>query len=132
MRKIGCTSPFVRNLNNICTRNDRNQSLQAMKLYNALIHKRFNIKNCSYPCSFLQIKFRESSVTPGCSQGWFGCTISAEFHFDKFIKVSTSYYAYTELELLAEFGGYVGMFLGVSVFHLSDAFNKILQLILRH
>jgi len=31
------------------------------------------------------------------------------------------------LELLAEFGGYVGLFLGISVFDLKDVFNTVLQ-----
>ena len=42
--------------------------------------------------------------------------------FDKYIKVIKSKYSYTGLELLAELGGYVGLFLGLSVF---DLFKKI-------
>ena len=34
------------------------------------------------------------------------------FEFNKFIKTTKSRYAYQELEFLAEFGGYVGLFLG--------------------
>ena len=130
MKKIGCTSPFVGNLNNICT--DRNNSVEAMQLYKFLIYLRDTINKCSYPCNhFLQIRFRAShDIAPGC-ESW-ACDTKAEIQFDKFIKVSTSYYAYTELELLAEFGGYVGLFLGVSIFHLNGAFNKILQLIWHH
>ena len=47
--------------------------------------------------------------------------------FDKFIKVTHAYLAYTELELLAELGGYVGLFLGYSVFHLSEVIEKIIM-----
>ena len=35
--------------------------------------------------------------------------------YPKFIKVSTSSISYTLLELVAEVGGYVGLFLGISV-----------------
>ena len=49
------------------------------------------------------------------------------FNFDKFIKVTHAYLAYTELELLAELGGYVGLFLGYSVFHLSEVIEKIIM-----
>ena len=48
--------------------------------------------------------------------------------FDKYIKVTTSTYGYTELELLAELGGYVGLFLGLSVFDLRLVFNKIFNI----
>ena len=47
--------------------------------------------------------------------------------FNKYIRVTNAEYSYTELELLAEFGGYVGLFLGMSVFHLSVMFDKILE-----
>ena len=45
--------------------------------------------------------------------------------FNKIISVTESYYSYTELELLAEFGGYVGLFLGLSVFDLSRLLEQI-------
>ena len=48
--------------------------------------------------------------------------------FDEYIKVTTSTHGYTELELLAELGGYVGLFLGLSVFDLRLVFNKILNI----
>ena len=51
--------------------------------------------------------------------------------FDQFIKVTDTYIAYTELELFAEFGGYVGLFLGFSVFHLSGAFQKGLRFLIQ-
>ena len=40
-------------------------------------------------------------------------TLSMEF--PKFVRVSRSTYSYTLLELIAEVGGYVGLFLGVSI-----------------
>ena len=53
--------------------------------------------------------------------------ISGQMNFDKYIKVTKVKYSYTELELLAEFGGYVGLFLGISVFHLSEIIEKIIN-----
>ena len=50
--------------------------------------------------------------------------------FNKYIRVTNAEYSYTELELLAEFGGYVGLFLGMSVFHLSVMFDKILEYVI--
>ena len=36
-------------------------------------------------------------------------------------------YSYTELELLAEFGGYVGLFLGLSVFSIHQLFDVVVD-----
>ena len=51
---------------------------------------------------------------------------SIYLEFNKFIKATKARYAYRELELLAEFGGYVGLFLGISIFDLRQAFFKII------
>ena len=53
--------------------------------------------------------------------------IYLNFYFDKYVKTTKFYLDYTELELLAEFGGYVGLFLGISVFNLKDVFNAVTQ-----
>ena len=47
--------------------------------------------------------------------------------FQKYIKVTSTYWSYAELSLLAEVGGYVGLFLGVSVNQISDIFEIILM-----
>ena len=52
---------------------------------------------------------------------------SSQLNFGKYIKKTKAKYSYTELELLAEFGGYVGLFLGISVFHLSEVIDKIIN-----
>ena len=54
----------------------------------------------------------------------------SELNFDKYVKVTKVKRSYTELELLAELGGYVGLFLGISVLHLSQAVDKILDIII--
>ena len=52
---------------------------------------------------------------------------SSQMNFDKYIKVTKAKYSYTELELLAELGGYVGLFLGLSVFDFRQVIHKILK-----
>ena len=52
------------------------------------------------------------------------------FDFNKFIKITKARNAYRELEFLAEFGGYVGLFLGISVFHLREVFETLIPIIL--
>ena len=58
-------------------------------------------------------------------------SIDITLTFENFIKVTTSNYSYTKLELLAEIGGYVGLFLGISVLNLSDVLDFILRRFLK-
>ena len=117
MDKIGCTTPFVVNLDHICK--DLNNSKKARELYHRLHQKTHKIKDCLYPCKFIKI-----AVTPYKTRSDKNTT---RLKFDKFIKVTKAAYSYTELELLAEFGGYVGLFLGFSVFQVSHVVEKILD-----
>ena len=117
MDKIGCTTPFVVNLDHICK--DLNKSKKARELYHRLHQKTHKIKDCLYPCKFIKI-----AVIPYKKRSDKNTT---RLKFDKFIKVTKAAYSYTELELLAEFGGYVGLFLGFSVFQVSQVVDKLMK-----
>ena len=101
----------------ICT--DQNLSQKAMTLYQSLMAKRFTIKECAYPCKFTKTFYREKNAL---GEGDVSLT------FSKLIKTTKAKYSYRELELLAELGGYVGLFLGISVLSLKDMLAKLLQL----
>ena len=122
MERIGCTTPFGLELDNICT--EKNKSLEADSLLEDILSNMEEVKDCQYPCHFLMTQIKTTEYQDKTSQD------SDEFDsiwlmFDKYIKVTTSTYSYTGLELLAELGGYVGLFLGLSVFDLSLVFSKI-------
>jgi hypothetical protein len=121
MDKIGCTTPFVVNLDHICK--DLNNSKKARELYHHLHQKTHKIKDCLYPCKFIKI-----AVIPYKKRSDKNTT---RLKFDKFIKVTKAAYSYTELELLAEFGGYMGLFLGFSVFQVSHVVDKILDKLMK-
>ena len=42
------------------------------------------------------------------------------------MKVIKAYYAYPELSFIAEVGGYVGLFLGFSIYQITDGVNFVL------
>ena len=122
MASIGCTTPFGLELDNICT--EQNKMYDANLLFLGVLWGTDiqAAKECPYPCQFLMNRitttdYKEEDNTDN----------EIKLFFDKYIKVTTSTYDYTELELLAELGGYVGLFLGLSVFDLRLVFNKILN-----
>ena len=47
-----------------------------------------------------------------------------ELNFQKFIKVTDSFWSYSTLSLLAEVGGYVGLFLGISLNQITKFIEK--------
>ena len=124
MKEIGCTTPSGLNWNNICK--DTNKSIQAFKLFYKLNDNRMNIEKCLFPCHYSKI-----SVTPLIirrkEMPKSKMKDQMQLIFDKYIKVTQSSISYTGLELLAELGGYVGLFLGLSVFDLKHAIYKIIN-----
>ena len=107
------------NLDNICV--DQDISNKALKFYNEQWNNRYNIKQCPYPCKSTKIYLGRGSDYK---------EPKLRFEFNKFIKTTKSRYAYRELEFLAEFGGYVGLFLGISVFHLRGLFQTLIHIVL--
>ena len=127
--KVGCSVPYGFNISNVCI--DEKQSNKAMELYNKLNKHSttanstsYKIQSCPYPCKFTRTYFKDKRKWKRDNKN----PSSLFLRFNKFVKVSKARYSYGGLELLAELGGYVGLFLGISVFHLSDAFAKIVQL----
>ena len=114
MEKFGCTTPFGSLQDNICK--DNTTGKQALDLFHKLLNKRHFIEECLYPCEFL--KLFVISVHGRENENSF------KLDFNQYIKVTEAYYSYTELELIAEFGGYVGLFLGISVFDINQIFSK--------
>ena len=103
--EIGCTTPFGTNKSKICL-DEEKANMTNMKLKNLS-----DQLACPRSCKYLMTSFGTFSEYP------MPITSSSRLFlkFPKFIKVSKSNWAYTMLELIAEVGGYVGLFLGVSI-----------------
>ena len=86
-----------------------------------LFKKRSSISQCLHPCTFVESKIN-SKVTVHNSK-----EIQASIRFNRLIKVTKNYLAYTELELIAEIGSYIGLFLGLSVFQLRGIFSIMIR-----
>ena len=72
-------------------------------------HSEENYEGCNYPCSYFKVSTKQDNTfdSPGSS--------ILLLRFEHLIQVTKSHYAYSELSLIAEIGGYVGLFLGISV-----------------
>ena len=116
METIGCTSPYALNKTKICT--DTFKALETADIYTEFMDHSSdlvdvkNYEGCYYPCSYFVVSGKNSRTMK------MGPTYKyAEVYmkFEQLIKETKSYYAYSGLSLIAEIGGYVGLFLGVSI-----------------
>ena len=127
MNKIGCTTPFGPIIDYICT--NQTKGMEAMELYKRLVSPYYQIQTCPYPCKFIKSEILPIKERPCEECDW---TLWTTMMFGKFIKVTEAKYSYTELELFGEFGGYVGLFLGVSVFRISQVIDTLLNIVFPH
>ena len=116
MDKFGCVTPFGYNKTNICT-----NSTLAKQAFNYFYesYKKHTV-NCLNPCNQFLLymsKISESNRTSPYA--------TVRLMFNEYIKTTTSYYSYLTLSLIAEIGGYVGLFLGVSLYQTTDIINAI-------
>ena len=120
MEKFGCTSlGHFDYLNNICT--DEHTGKPAFEMFDRLDDDEHYIPECPYPCDSLKLLLTITELR-GDDQSHF------QAKFGQYIKVTEAYYSYTELELIAEFGGYVGLFLGISVFDINQVFTTLMNI----
>lgn len=95
---------------------------QAKEIYE---NHRFNYQGkCLMPCSYLTLdailmKERDYTKTkPG-----FKKISYISLRFGDSIKVLKAHFLYSTLSLIAEIGGYVGLFLGLSIYQTSELIN---------
>ena len=117
---FGCTTPFGTNMEKIC-QNYENGS-NVMDLYREAMEKKVN--NCYSPCSFLSAKATKTqliSTKKPVGHGHVSLDLNAN------IVLFEAQYLYSALSMIAEIGGYVGLFLGISVNQISALINFALD-----
>ena len=73
---------------------------------------------CPLDCSSMTILFSISDQTKGNENEAY-----AKIYFKNHIKVSKSFIGYTEISLMAELGGYIGLLLGISLMDINSIAN---------
>ena len=118
--KVGCTTPYGPDKSQIC--NEMSDAKVSYAIYSGKGFSNWDdsnsTKECLNPCSiftFTTEKFQNISGFP------VGGHAVVHISFQRFIKSTTEYYIYTEINLIGEVGGYVGLFLGIS-------FNQVIYL----
>jgi len=113
-----CTVPWVPNDKHVCT-SEQDMNTSYWTHYNRITNQQ---EDCPNPCAFLSVtaggRNREQMQT-NKSQVY--------FYFQSKTMINEESLLYTALSLFAEIGGYVGLLLGVAIFHLADLINKILD-----
>lgn len=104
--KVGCTTPFGHDKSQICRQED-----DARKAFEIFANEIFLESNCSNPCSLFSLAISNEEKQSSTNATYTNLRIV----FPKTIKVYDRSYTYSSLSLLAEIGGYVGLFLGISI-----------------
>ena len=82
--------------------------------------------NCPEACTKYTMRVQSEVLGLG-GQGPAGTYPKLTIKFKKQITVTYDQYSYIWLNLVAEVGGYVGLFLGFSVFQMTDLVDMLLQ-----
>ena len=115
MERVNCTWPFVKNKNYICTEVD--SAIKAMQIGT---NERRRSK-CPNRCNYIKLVTIPINRYPKKAGSFL------KFFLPNSIQVHKAYYAYDAVSLLAEIGGYVGLFLGFSVYQFTDLLNWLMN-----
>ena len=124
-RQLGCTTPFTEFKDNIC----KNQSI-GLKAQDLLWeYDQSTNKSCKFPCKILVIRYsKEGEKADKKPEPVNGKEVAIlHLKFEDMVKKIQGYYLYSFLSLIAEIGGYVGLFLGVSINQITNLFDIIFQ-----
>ncbi len=118
-RKFGCNAPFGPNKTFVC---DKPQVAKKLEMVHRAFQRKYNGTKCPKPCNYLKLKVMQTDQADHN-----GSEAVTKLLFEDRVKTIKSYYLYSFLSLIAEIGGYVGLFLGVSVYQLTTVFDTIIS-----
>ena len=103
LEEYGCTPPIFANKEHICT----NETI-SKQVFEYWYKVKKYYTNCYNPCMDMLFQVNSIEVVKKHNS-------RVKLYFQPRVKVVRSYYAYSGLSLIAEIGGYFGLFLGVSI-----------------
>ena len=124
MDTFGCTTPWGPDKDHICK-----NGLKAHHLYREYLdwHNATDIfQKCPKSCRIM--KLRTGNEKTSFQKYMYGKrTASLHIKLHEIITVTEDQYSYIWLNLIAEVGGYVGLFLGFSVYQMTSLIDKLFQ-----
>ena len=121
LQAVGCLTPFGPKKSQICGNNE-NRTI-ALKMYKETFEQYQD--NCNSPCMFITTRAVKTSDQLQYSTYKKKKSGVMLIFFKENIKVIEGHYLYSGLSLIAEIGGYVGLFLGVSVNQITILVDKL-------
>ena len=118
IKQIGCTTPYGLDKSRICT--DVEKAKKALDLYKVM--QRNVSEYCVNPCKYVVPQLFYTHERP--SKREFS---RLDLWNNGAIKVTKSKLDYDVLALLADIGGYVGLFLGIALVHIKEVFRALAQ-----
>jgi hypothetical protein len=118
LKLFGCTVPWIPNTNYICT--NRNTSRLAQDWF----MKNRNNRNviCPKSCIFMSVTFGPPIVHPINVKN----RTSVLLYLKDDVKTTKEYILYSELSMLAEMGGSLGLLLGISLVDITNVFSQLI------
>ena len=119
--EVGCTTPFGISKDKIC----ENQTMGSeARMYMDRFLKKGLYKNntCLEPCTFITVNLNEAAST----SNQLTKAKKLKIIMKQTAQVFESYYQYDGLSFIAETGGYIGLFTGISFYNLADVFDLIM------
>ena len=123
----GCTTPFGIHKDMICDNFDNASHINDMhkKWYSSKIPAN---SGCDKPCSYVTLR----ANTVWERENRYKTISKLLIYFKENVKITKAYHVYSGLSLIAEIGGYIGLFLGVSINQITNLFDIIFQQINKH
>ena len=115
MKNLGCTTLFGKNYENTCT--NETKAKEAMEIFK----QETKNSSCLFPCKFLA----SFTATVDSSESEDGRKL--RIFFKEYVQTITVKCTYDELDLEAAVGGFVGLFLGISIFQIKDGLIFIIR-----
>ena len=127
LKMIGCATPFGMTKENICQ--DEQDAKKAFQLYKEFRNHYWDLENvsCLESCSYMNIKIIKATETKGDKSFVDKGKGEALLNFNAQVHETVAYYSYDDLSFIAEIGGYVGLFLGASMYQAADLFDAIIR-----
>ena len=114
MKDFGCTTPFGEEKDSICTSEE--VSKKVFEEFTKSFVSKYNLpgEECRNPCTMTPSRITKVGETMlDDNYALLRC------RFGEYVKVITASYTYSGMSLIAEIGGHVGLFLGISLFGIS-------------